>query len=471
MSKRNFILLIIILAVVTAIVLGYLYFYQPTSAPRETGEGTNFLSQFNPFSGGGTTTNPPDVTPPVDISNPEPEDGTPEIVMLKKISSMPIAGYGIFKKERFKEVPIVTPVTPATTSTIVTTDSASVTTPPSPQSGASSTTTTTVTTISTKPTPPPTEFISALRYVARVNGNIYQTFADKIDERRFSSMVIPKVYEAYVGNRGESVIMRYLKSDGDNVIETFVGNLPKEVLGGDSSEDNQIRGSFLPQNIQDISISPDNSKIFYLTNIGENTVGTTLNLLDNKKVQIFDSPFTEWLSWWPNAKTVTLTTKPSASVPGYMYTVNTDTKTLSQTIGGINGLTTLTSPDTRSVLYSANDLSLSVYNVAAKSSTATGLRTLPEKCVWNRASSVIYCAVPKSLGAVSYPDAWYKGQVSFSDQIWKIDILTGTTTMTLDPASISGVGEIDGIKLGLDEDEKYLFFVNKVDSYLWELGL
>jgi hypothetical protein len=42
--------------------------------------------------------------------------------------------------------------------------------------------------------------------------------------------------------------------------------------------------------------------------------------------------------------------------------------------------------------------------------------------------------------------------------------------MLADPAAISGE-EIDGIKLALDADENYLFFVNKKDSFLWEYSL
>ena len=98
--------------------------------------------------------------------------------------------------------------------------------------------------------------------------------------------VIPKVYEAYFGNHGQSVIMRYLKANG-KTIETFVGTLPKELLGGDTTENNEVKGVFLPDNIQDISISPDTTKIFYLWSsggsLGDNMIGITLNLLNNKK--------------------------------------------------------------------------------------------------------------------------------------------------------------------------------------------
>ena len=94
---------------------------------------------------------------------------------------------------------------------------------------------------------PATEFMPALRYVNKATGNIYQTFADKIDERKFSSTVVPKVYDAYFGNNGQSVIMRYLKDD--KTIETFIGALQKEYLGADSVGTNEVAGSFLPENI------------------------------------------------------------------------------------------------------------------------------------------------------------------------------------------------------------------------------
>ena len=152
------------------------------------------------------------------------------------------------------------------------------------------------------------EFSPALRYVNKATGNIYQTFADKIDERKFSSTTIPKVYEALFGNKGESVIMRYLKTDprqgeaGNQTIETFVGTLPKEYLGADSIGTSEITGSFLPENISDISVSPDALKIFYLFDIGDSVVGVTFTLQTNTKVQVFDSPFTEWLSFGPITK-------------------------------------------------------------------------------------------------------------------------------------------------------------------------
>ncbi len=86
-----------------------------------------------------------------------------------------------------------------------------------------------------------------MRYVAKATGNIYETFADNIQEGQFTTTVIPKVYDAYFGNSGNSVVMRYLQTDTGKRIETFVGNLPKEYLGADTITNNTIKGSLLPK--------------------------------------------------------------------------------------------------------------------------------------------------------------------------------------------------------------------------------
>ena len=432
---------------------------QNGTTPGGDNGGTNFGSIFNPF--GNNKPVPPKPTPPADVSGYEPPAEVPT-AKLTRISSVPVAGFGVFSKERLIDVPVTPAAAPAADST--TTASAATKTSTTKDG-------TTVKTVA-KPTPPATEFAPALRYVDRGTGNIYETFADKIAERKFSTTVIPQVYEAYFGNNGNSVVMRYLKTDGAT-IETFVANLPKELLGGDTTGDTEIKGSFLPDGVKDISLSPDHSSIFYLFDSGDNMTGTTLNFGTNKKTQIFTSPFSEWLSFWPNNKSVTLSTKPASGIPGYMYAIDpTNSKSLpSQILGGINGLTTLGSPDGKMVLYGDDGLSLYIYRKDTKASSPIGLRTMPEKCTWGQRSDVLYCAVPKSIEDNKYPDAWYQGEVSFSDQIWKVDIASGNTTMIADPAAISGGEDTDGIKLAMDDGENYLFFVNKKDSVLWELNL
>jgi len=419
MSKRNLVLFIIVLVIIIIIAFAFFYFYQPKSETGVVSETINFLADFLPF--GKSKTDNTDTSTPTDISGYVPTEEVVDNTGLKKISSFPIAGYGVFSKERYKE------------------------------DGG-------------------TEFAPALRYVDRATGNIYQTFADQIDERKFSSTIIPKVYEAFFGNETESVVMRYLKSN-NKIIETYLGTLPKEYLGADLAGTNQLTGSFLPENISDMSISSDGSSIFYLFDVGENSIGITLNLTTNEKSQVFDSPFTEWLSFYLSSEMITLTTKPSATVPGYMYSINPNKKDLTKILGGINGLTTLTSPNGELVLYADNNLSLNIFNIGTGETDSVSINTLPEKCVWNTTSDAVYCAVPKFINQVQYPDSWYQGEISFSDEIWKININSGNSIKITDPTAVANGEEVDAIKLNLDKEQNYLFFVNKKDSYLWELKL
>lgn len=437
MSKRNLVLILIVLVLIVGGFLGYLYLFKPKNNINGESSGTNFLSDFFPF---GKKNKPNTNTEtPIDISGyTPPEDSAPQAELLTKISSMPIAGYGVSNKERYMEI--------------------------------QATTTEEEKLINTELSPPAIEFVPNIRYVEKATGNIYQTFVDKIDERKFTTTVIPQVYDAYFGDKNNSVIMRYLKADG-KTIESFVGKLPKDILGGDISNENEIKGTFLPENITDISISPDNSSVFYIFNAENNAIGITALSSGDKKNQILSSSFTEWLSQWPNPRMITLTTKPSYDFSGFLYYIDPTIKKMTKVFGNIKGLTTLTSPSGKLILYGDNTLSLRIYNTSTKDSMPLGVKTMPEKCVWNSSSTTIYCAVPKYIQNEKYPDAWYQGEVSFSDDIWKVNVENGSTENIADPDLFTRGENVDAIKLSLDENENYLFFINKKDSYLWELKI
>lgn len=427
MSKRNFILFIIILLLVTTAVLGYFYLRTEKEDPLAPSSPSNFFANFNPFKRG-TQTQTPSGEQNSETLIPS---GEATAIKLRRISSVPVAGFSIFQKERLREE-------------ITTTNEGE----PQPQ----------------------IELAPAVRYVERATGNIYQTWADEIEEKKFSATVVPRIYEAYFGESAESVVMRYLKSDG-KVIATFSGSLPEEILGVEPTGTSEITGTFLPDGISDLSVSPEKTRIFYLLPVGGGVVGVTAGILGDRKTQVFESPFTEWLPQWANSTVITLTTKPSYSVPGHMFVVNPERRDLRKMIGDVSGLTALTSPSGRLVLYADNTLSLRVYNVDTRNTVSLGARTLPEKCTWNLSSTAIYCAVPISVSGSLYPDAWYKGEVSFSDEIWKIDATTGAGNAISDLTSALGKQDIDAIKLAVDQDESYLMFVNKKDSILWELLL
>ncbi|MEK9182632.1 MAG: hypothetical protein AAB809_00985, partial [Patescibacteria group bacterium] len=117
MSKRNFVLLIIILILGTIAFFVFLY-SRPETSPGEESEGTNFIARFNPFSSKKPA--PENTGSPENTSELAPDTGEKvSEEKLKKVSGMKIAGFGVFTKERLKEIPILVPALPESTETPV----------------------------------------------------------------------------------------------------------------------------------------------------------------------------------------------------------------------------------------------------------------------------------------------------------------------------------------------------------------
>jgi hypothetical protein len=99
------------------------------------------------------------------------------------------------------------------------------------------------------------------------------------------------------------------------------------------------------------------------------------------------------------------------------------------------------------------------------------LNTLSDKCVWSKKfKTTVYCAVPQSIPRGTYPDDWYRGTVSFSDNLWKIDAASMETDLILNP-SFEGGGDMDMTRLDIDGNDEHLIFLDKNDLSLWELDL
>ena len=99
------------------------------------------------------------------------------------------------------------------------------------------------------------------------------------------------------------------------------------------------------------------------------------------------------------------------------------------------------------------------------------VRTLAEKCAWgNFYTDIVYCAVPSTPVAGTYPDDWYRGTLATDDRIWQINAETGDVHLVSSIVNQSG-RTIDGYDLGLDNKDNYLFFMNKKDLSLWSLDL
>lgn len=310
-----------------------------------------------------------------------------------------------------------------------------------------------------------------VRFVEKGTGNVYEVGPEASDETRLSNTTIPRVAEVIWKKDGAHLVARYVKDDENEIIQSYYAALNPSADGQPGGE---LRGSFLTENIETVATNPDKNKLFYILTHSGGATGIISEFDGSKKNQVFDSPLREWLAEWPSTQTVALTTKPSASTPGFMFLLNTKNGALTRAISGIMGLTTLVNPDASLVLYSENTpdgLSLKTYSFKKAASEVMSVTTLPEKCVWSKMDSTnIYCSVPTYLGEGTYPDGWYQGVSSFSDDIWKIDTKSGIADLVAEPKKLVG-RDIDGTNLFLSPKEDFLFFTNKFDSRVWSLRL
>lgn len=301
----------------------------------------------------------------------------------------------------------------------------------------------------------------------RKTGHIYENLASTTDINKISNYTMPEVEEAdFIDNH--SLITRKLEDDNETINTNFI-NLTKE-FSTSSIYSTDIKNINIDS--KNISYSKIDKKIFYFIN---NTGKGLLSSIDGiTKKNIINTTVSEWLTQYINKNTVALTTKPSAYFKGYLFFLNTDGSSKNNyIIGEKYGFNTLVSPDSKKIIYNEiinNTLESYVYDIKSKSSTYLSQATIVDKCVWSNDSKNIFCGIPQILNQAPYPDAWYKNEISFSDNIWSINPETGEFRLVVplqDQVSIP----IDVYNIKVSDDNKYLIFQDKNTLNLWEYDL
>lgn len=474
MAKKVLIILITIVVVIGAGILGYSLYTNSTSTtttPTATTTDSGYKS-FNPFSNDTTsttdtsTTNGGDTTQTANTTNSTEQGSEPIIVKFHQITNFAVAGATFFIDSRPLPAPATN--TQSTDTQTQTGDTQTTTTVAAPDTTKTTTPTPTAkkgvvkkATVKAKvaaPKIPTTEPVPAIRYVERATGHIYERYLDNKNEGKISNSTIPSIYEALFDGSAKTIIYRYLSSD-EKSISSFIAS-----LGGP-------KGEFLPSGINDMALSVDKTKLFYLVSNTNGVTGTVKSLTDTKKSVVFSSAYSEWIPQWVGDTTIYLTTKAASSVNGSLFKLNTTSGVLTKVLGGIAGLTTLANPTGTQILYNTSydyGPKLSIFNTSNHLSTDLSVYGLPEKCIWSISTPTLYCALPNTINGSQYPEVWYQGQVSFDDHIVKINTITGQISTIADSTNETPV---DATHLFLDDKEENLFFINKKDSTLWSLDL
>ena len=301
-----------------------------------------------------------------------------------------------------------------------------------------------------------------VRYTERATGHIFEASTVRPTVKRISNTTIPRIYESVWVNSEESV-MRYL--DEDNNIKSFYAKVIKN--DADSTAEGKTEGVFLRDNIKDVLLY--GKKIINIYNEAGFSQFVISDTDGRNSFEIYRYPLEGWLVQSPKTGMIALTTKPTYDNFGYLYFLDINSKEKTKILSKVVGLTTLTSNDASKVLF-AEKIKLSSYDVSAKEKNKMDVDTLPEKCVWFKNSINAICGIPKSSIGAKYPDDWYQGIFSFSDDIYMLNVDEGLSDFIISPEEFSGES-IDIIKPTLDTDEKFLFFINKKDQSLWSLEI
>ncbi len=323
-----------------------------------------------------------------------------------------------------------------------------------------------------------------VRYLARENGFIYEVDPKTGASFLLVNTTIPRVYEAYWANKGNTVLLRYLTIDPlskKEIIKTYLANLVLPIDASASTTPGSLLGDFLPDDILRVSVAPDGEKLFYLLRTNEGVSGTIVTLQTKEAKEVFRHSFSEWLPELLNDGNLILTTKPSAGVVGYSYFYDTTKKTLERILREKKGLTTLANQTGKRVLFSENVINntlLGYYDEEGfvfdegfvNHTPSLQLATLPEKCVWAKNNVRIFCGAFASTPRASIPDDWYRGVLPFKDTFWSANTDTTELTLLADP-EVEIQKTFDVISPFIGDDEDYFFFTNKNDATLWSMRI
>jgi len=303
-----------------------------------------------------------------------------------------------------------------------------------------------------------------IHYIDRATGNVFETYTHSLETKRLSNTTIPRLQEVLYES-DEDIIFRYL--DENDIVQTFWGHLEEQ----EGVVEKEVVGEFLPTNISQIVFGEMSGGVFYL----KEKEGGSLGYFDDGSGTelVFDSPLSEWLPFWTDKNHVLLTTKPSSGVLGYSYELNTQNSGLRRVIGDKNALLTLPKEGGDVILFSefsGSSASSFILKRNTNSVASAKFGTFPEKCAWsNVEDTVLYCAIPESFSIGTFPDNWYKGVISTSDSLWKIDFENDSVELVF---SFDGYGHsFDITHPQISGDDQFFYFINKKDLSLWSAEL
>jgi hypothetical protein len=299
----------------------------------------------------------------------------------------------------------------------------------------------------------------AVSYIDRESGNVYSYAVRAAVLTRTSNRTVPGIQFADWLPDASFAFVRYLSGADFSTVNSYA--LPANGSGG----------FFLPQNLSDLAVS--STSVLTLAS-GINGSAASLSHTDGTHAsEVFTTPLSAIRVSFAGKNQYLAYTKPSSTLPGDAFIVDSKGN-FSRIAGPLKGLVAKASPDGKWVLVSYSNsgvLEMNLVSVATGQVLPLPVATIADKCVWTADDSSIYCGIPVNPpSGFNYPDDWYQGAVSFSDQIWRIDVTGRYAQFVLDFAKENN-SPLDAEALAIDPSATTLVFINKNDGSLWSYSL
>lgn len=295
----------------------------------------------------------------------------------------------------------------------------------------------------------------SLYYLERGTGHIMQSDLDGNGRKSLTALTLLEAFDGLWSPLKNRIVISYPEN---GLIKRFV-----------QSTATATPSYFLPARTLSASWSPDGKNIAYLVRQGERTNLVIADQQNRGAAAVYQTPVPDLTLAWIGRSTILLVSRPSGLAPSLLITFDTASRRAEPILAGASGVVILPLPDGFIFSQSSNRgeaQPISRYAFRDAAVAALGATTIAEKCAAAKDGAKIYCGVPTGAVSAPSPDEWYKGAVSFADNIVEIDLASGGVK----PLT-SGEANVDTLAPFLSSDGQYLFFQDKGTGHLWRLTL
>lgn len=293
----------------------------------------------------------------------------------------------------------------------------------------------------------------AVQFYNREEGKFYKLNPDGTTTL-LTDAVYPEVDTVTWAPNGNSAILKF--PDGSKVLYSF-----------DKKQQTSLPGElddfyFSPDSRQIVSkyLDPRNTENQWL--MVSNPDGTGMTSVE----QLAENAGKVTTSWSPNNQIIAMYPEAVNSDLSDVYFLGANSENFtSATIEG-RGFIPKWSPDGSKILYSSyssltrDNPHLFIMNgqidALGSGITDLGLTTQADKCTFSQNGYTLYCAVPHYMNAGSGPQPILS--YGIPDNIYKIDLLSGYSSLVARPADAQGKQRYSAEQLQLSADEMYLYF-------------